>query len=81
MLAHCCLPFGLESLSLSNRLHDLEGHGVIQAIANHIQHDTVTRTDNLRNITDTGFDQILRIAKPYVGSVRQARMGGSNARA
>ena len=38
-----------------------------------VYHDVVTRSDNLGNRTGSVFDEVLRVAEPYVRTMRQTR--------
>ena len=71
--AHLGLPLGFESATFSHRLHDRKRKTVVKSVADEVEHDTVARTYDLGNRTNAVADEVLRIAKPYVGAVRQAR--------
>ena len=73
MLQHCCLVFRLQALSLTDVLHNFEGHRVIKSLLNKIKHNAVTSSNNLRNRTRARFYQLLCVSKPNVGSVCQTR--------
>ena len=61
----------LVCFSLSHNLHNFKGHRRVQPVVNQIQHDAVTGTDYLTDVAGAAFDEILRIAQPYVGAVGQ----------
>ena len=61
----------LMRLTLSHDFHDFKGHGRVQTMINQIEHDTVSGTDNLTDGAGSALNQVLRVAKPYIGSVRQ----------
>ena len=71
MLPHFGFPFRGKPPALPHTLHDLEGVGVVQPVADQVQHDTVTGTDYLGDIAGSGFDQVLCVPKPHVGAMGQ----------
>ena len=70
--AHLGLPFGRKTLTLSHRLHDLEGERVLESVADQVVHDVVSTSDNVRNIADALFNEVLRVIRPNVGTVRES---------
>ena len=63
----------LGSVTLSGYFHDLEREARLYALVEQVYHDVVTRSDNLGNRTGSVFDEILRVAEPYVRTMRQTR--------
>ena len=72
-LSHLGLKLGGESLALTHHFHDLEGVGFLHSVADEGQHDIVSRSDNLGNVTGSVGDQLLGVARPHVGAVGQSR--------
>ena len=72
-LPHFGFVLGGQSLALTHHFHDLEGVGFLHSVADESQHDIVSRSDNLGNVTGSVGDQLLGIARPHVGAVGETR--------
>ena len=73
VLYHSGLPIRLKSLTLSYRLHDIEGELTLKTVGDKIKHDTVTRTHNLGNGAGACLNKLLCITEPYVSTVGKTR--------
>ena len=73
VLYHSGLPIRLKSLTLSYRLHDVEGELTLKTVGDKIKHNTVTCTHNLGNCAGACLNKLLGITEPYVCSVSQSR--------
>ena len=77
VLPHGLFPAGrkaaLGHLALTDGLHNIEGHLRLEALAQQIEHDTVTAADDLRDGTGAAADELVGVAGPDVGAVGQAR--------
>ncbi|SIF58059.1 Uncharacterised protein [Mycobacteroides abscessus subsp. abscessus] len=61
-----------ESLSFTDRLHDLKGEGRLQPLIDQIDHNVITAAYYFTQSTDAVMDKLLCIAEPYIRPVRQA---------
>ena len=65
------IAFAFGDLTFTHILHDVESVFVGNAPIDERRHDRVTAADNGVKVTYALLDQILCIACPYVGTVRQ----------
>ena len=76
VLPHGLFPAGrkaaLGHLALTDGFHNIEGHLRFEALAQQIEHDTVTAADDLRDGTGAAADELVGVARPDVGAVGQA---------
>jgi len=49
MLRHLLFPLGLQSLTLTDRLHDRKRKTFLKPLLDQIDHDIITRTDRRLN--------------------------------
>ena len=78
-LRHVVLTHGFEMLlgeqlggvALTDDLHDLERHTLVEPLVHEVGHDRVTGSDYVRNGAGAVVDELLRVAQPYVRAVRQ----------
>ena len=79
MGSHLRLPvipfvtFALGNYSFTDFLHDIEGKSGIKSHVYQINHNIVTTTNGCRYGTLARLDELLRVAQPYIGSMRQTR--------
>ena len=73
LFLHGRFKFRLQSLSLTNALHNGKGQGTVHALIDQIDHNIITTADTVGNVSRSLQNQRLRIAKPYVRSVAEPR--------
>ena len=62
----------LLDLALTHGLHRLECEGRLDADGDKVEHDIVTAADGLVDVCDAVYDEVMDVARPHVGAVREA---------
>src|SRR5699024_1639287 len=66
LLLHIVNPFVRSASSFSDKFHNVKGERRIESLLHQINHNIITETNNVRQLTNSVVDQFLRITKPYI---------------
>ena len=69
MLRHLLFPLRLQSLTLTDRLHDRKGKSLFQSLLDQIDHDIITRTDRGLDRRLSFLNECLGISQPHIGTM------------
>ena len=69
---HRLFPLRFQPLSFPYTFHDRKRKRTLHPLIDQIDHNIISGTDRCGNRCLSGFDQLLRIAQPHIGSVRQS---------
>ena len=73
VLRHLLFPLRLQSLALTDRLHDRKRKTFLKSLLDQIDHDIITRTDRSLNRCLALLDERLGIPQPYIRTMGQTR--------
>ena len=72
MLRHLLFPVGLQSLTLTDRLHDRKRKTLLKPLLDQIDHDIITRTDRSLDRRLSFLNECLGISQPYIRTMGKA---------